>query len=73
MGSDCRIGKKKELENGRQEKSRSSSSSSSIHQLVLHMLTFVAAADIESASPPMMLFLFCFARVLAKLLLWISH
>jgi hypothetical protein len=25
----------------------------------LHMLTFVAAADIESASPPMMLF-FCF-------------
>ncbi len=34
MGSDCRIGKKKELENGRQEKSRSSSSSSSINQLV---------------------------------------
>jgi hypothetical protein len=40
---------------------------------ILHMLTFVAAADIESASPPMMLFLFCFARVLAKLLLRISH
>ncbi len=33
-----------------------------INQLAgfLHMLTFVAAADIESASPPMMLFLFCF-------------